>query len=481
MFYPEKFKNLRISKKITQQELAIALGMKRLSIIRWEKKQTTPSECDIRTAALYMDISVSEISDLKDFKHLKKSYATNIAELNTLLQKIDSDIPQSVKKMFHDLKKMLLSKDEQLTLYRREKNKTDFIMQNLPFIIYTKNSEDLRYKYVNDAFLTLLPITESQSSVIGNISSYFFGLKDYEQVLSLEKKVIYQKHMQKEILPIPGSNGKRTGEFNIVPILEGGKVTEICCTVQDVTDEYKEEKARLELEKAVNKLNDFVWIAYRDNPKNIAENPKFTFISDSCYNHWGIEKGPLIRGERKLFIHVHPEDKEEVEKWYYSTSYPKKKEFRFLINNKVKYALMQSFNDGNIFWGTMTDITEIRLLEKKRLALENAVNRLNVLIWIGYRENPEKLDDPIEYSYISDSCEKYWGIPKEPLLKGEKILSSYIHPDDQRRMKQWYASYEPGKAECRVLINGKIKNISLQIFREGKIVWGIVADISKNY
>ena len=300
-----------------------------------------------------------------------------------------------------------------------------------------------------------------------------------KRFLCFEKKVILQKHREKQVLPIPGSSGRKIGVFSVVPVIEKGKVSEICCTVQDITDEYAEEKARLELEKAVNKLNDFIWIGHRKNPSNLVEPIQFTYISDSFITHWGLEKEQLLSGERKLFTYVHPEDKEDVEKWYYSSSYPKKKEFRFLIKNEVKYALMQAFNEGDLFWGTMTDITERTLLEKKRLALESAVNHLNVLIWVGYRDNPEDLSAPITYSYISDSCETYWKIPKAPLFRGEKILSDYIYPQDQGAVHKWYSSVNPGKTECRALINKQVKDISLQVFKKDKIVWGIVADIGQ--
>ena len=92
-----------------------------------------------------MDISVSDISDLKDFEHINKSFSINMAELNGVL-KANESVPPSIRKKFNDLKTLLFSLNDQLTVYRREKNSTDFLIQNLPFIIYTKNASDFKYK-----------------------------------------------------------------------------------------------------------------------------------------------------------------------------------------------------------------------------------------------------------------------------------------------------------------------------------------------
>ena len=65
MFYADKFKLIRKSKKIALNDIATAMEKHRKTIWAWETGVSTPSPIEIKALAKLLDINVEKISDAK--------------------------------------------------------------------------------------------------------------------------------------------------------------------------------------------------------------------------------------------------------------------------------------------------------------------------------------------------------------------------------------------------------------------------------
>ncbi|MEG2117265.1 MAG: helix-turn-helix transcriptional regulator, partial [Clostridia bacterium] len=63
----KKIKELRIERGVSQNTLAVALGVDRRSIINWEQGINEPKAFYIAKLAVYFDVSSDYLLGLKDF------------------------------------------------------------------------------------------------------------------------------------------------------------------------------------------------------------------------------------------------------------------------------------------------------------------------------------------------------------------------------------------------------------------------------
>ena len=74
IFYPDKLYEIRTKAKITQDQLAKAVGVSRTTFNKWENSVTAPKEKYINSIALFLKIDRASISNLpSNDKDLLKS------------------------------------------------------------------------------------------------------------------------------------------------------------------------------------------------------------------------------------------------------------------------------------------------------------------------------------------------------------------------------------------------------------------------
>ena len=468
-FYKDRFREFRKNKKISQADIGKAIQKSRNTIINWERGTHTPSSSDIREIAVYMDIALDEISDLQEIKKSKRSpiaFNDNMTiEIEELFNK--NVIPQSLVKKFSDLKNMLIDTNAQNTRLRRRLERHDFLLQNLPFMIYTKRGDDLKYKFVNDAFLVLIGQNISKEEVIGSGSLSFFGRHDCMPILELEQRVVNDKEKITGMpVTIPGTRGERVGLLNIIPIIEGSNVSEIICSIKDITDSYKDEKARKEMEAAVNNLNQLIWIGYRNNPNDLSEPITYTYINDSCENYWNIPRKPLFKGEYTFFKYIHPDDKEIFDKWHFS-SYPKKIECRVIIDGILRYISVHAYNDGSIFWGIVNDITDSSIKIKSFAHNEIILKYFDLVtdaIWLVESTLDNK---SMETVYVNKAREELYELSGEEMKINSLFWINAMHPDDRIRISEEFYNHTSGVIEQKyrlLMPDGTVKYIEESIY-----------------
>ena len=142
MLYKQKLKLIRKSKKVTQEELGRVLGKTGDIIGYWEQGKRNPGESDIRMMSTYLNIPVQEISDLSEFQKLKKSKSSDfmdmkLKELDSLLEEY-GDLPANIAYKISDLKDSIITYKSNNSRLRNRINKYDTMIQNIPFIPYSK-------------------------------------------------------------------------------------------------------------------------------------------------------------------------------------------------------------------------------------------------------------------------------------------------------------------------------------------------------
>lgn len=109
MGFAEKLKELRSQQKISQEELAKAIGVSRSTIAGYETKSREPDLSTLVKIATYFNVSVDYLIDSSEDAYLKLKL-TN--EEKKLLQNVSSLTPNQLAKLNEFLESLKEDKDE---------------------------------------------------------------------------------------------------------------------------------------------------------------------------------------------------------------------------------------------------------------------------------------------------------------------------------------------------------------------------------
>jgi len=98
--FPQRLKSLRLSKKLSQQDMADLLGITRQAYGRYESGQSEPDIENLRKLAKFFDVSIDYLLDGQEYKKVV------VAGEEILLSEKEYRTFQEMKKysiLFHDL------------------------------------------------------------------------------------------------------------------------------------------------------------------------------------------------------------------------------------------------------------------------------------------------------------------------------------------------------------------------------------------
>ncbi|MEK4951914.1 helix-turn-helix transcriptional regulator [Bacillus sp. FSL W8-1127] len=98
--FPQRLKSLRLSKKLSQQDMANLLGITRQAYGRYESGQSEPDIENLRKLAKFFDVSIDYLLDGQEYKKVV------VAGEEILLSEKEYRTFQEMKKysiLFHDL------------------------------------------------------------------------------------------------------------------------------------------------------------------------------------------------------------------------------------------------------------------------------------------------------------------------------------------------------------------------------------------
>ena len=447
MFYPEKLRKIRKAKKVTQGDIAKALGKSKVIVSFWEQGRRNPGNSDIYMIAKYLDINVQEISDLQNMRTVSKSSASEVIDMN--IRELDNligdygKLPENTLYKIQDLKTTLINYSNLNTRLKKALTRYNALIDNLFTIIYSKDTQ-LRYTYVNDTFLAMVSVEHSKERILGTHSYIYFGEDDIREIIQLEKKAILSKEKIVDAhVTIPGSHGRKIGLLNITPIIENNSVKEIICSLRDVTEKYRNEKLRKELEIAINNLDQLVWIAH---PRAHFSNGELDYTFINCNNRqlWAELLQDIISLQKIEF--VYPEDREIFISRTNDLQNHQNFEYRIMFDNQVQWIREVVYKKDNIYYGTISNITKLKLDETARNILYSTLNMTVEGLWIKQKKPVEK------FFYLNKAIEKIWGLNLNDFYQDPTLWLKRMHPDDiTKESDSYHKSEYPIKRTFRII------------------------------
>jgi PAS domain S-box-containing protein len=124
---------------------------------------------------------------------------------------------------------------------------------------------------------------------------------------------------------------------------------------------------------------------------------------------------------------------------------------------------------------TINDITVLSEAIEKQELLKKIINNIEDVVWI-------KAFNPVRYIFISNGCEKLFGIPHHELMSNPNSILKVIHPDDiigKCSYEDGRLYFKPGVYKARYIkTDGSIQVIESKIYETinktgNKILYGI--------
>ena len=308
MFYKDKFKKIRKSRKITQQAMSRLIGKSLKTLQRWEHGITEPSEYSINMLANVLSIPVNEISSLEENEHLHPLYYDHLSALDKTTIDFSTKTESEKQKIFIDLQRKVELQEWNIQQIKRKMNEYNDIMNMLDCIIYKKD-RNLRYNYVNQKFLAYFNIPDPKLVIGGRNSDIWHKHNVWNELVELEQKVINEKvAVLKEVVPIPKALGAEgVGITTIKPIFDNkNNVMEVSVSVFDMTAEYANQELLEFIGTHIDVMADGV--AITDNESN-----KYLYLNRAVSGICGYPLDLLYRKGHEFWREniVYPEDKNE--------------------------------------------------------------------------------------------------------------------------------------------------------------------------
>jgi transcriptional regulator with XRE-family HTH domain len=140
-FNKENFRIIRKKKKISLKKITAQIGKSYRTLLAWEKGERNPGESDVRVLAQLLNISISEISDLKDFT------ITNFPDYHYSSDALEQRHREFCEKFSIENQNNLHLKNElelvtaEVKILKKINNRQKGIIDSLHKFIYTKEEE----------------------------------------------------------------------------------------------------------------------------------------------------------------------------------------------------------------------------------------------------------------------------------------------------------------------------------------------------
>jgi len=257
------------------------------------------------------------------------------------------------------------------------------------------------------------------------------------------------------------------------------EVKEVICSIKDITEIAVANRKREQLETAVNKLKEAVWI------KSFADKEQYIFMGKACER---------ITGTTQDYFYKNPDVwksiilKEDIKllKFDKDTGFISEGSYIVRIRNKdnnIRYISIRVFRTKDnhnqpLYYGIDRDITDEYLENKQLESLNRAINSSEQFIFTGKLNS----DNYFILDYISNNIEKITYTSTKEARDDYKNFAKYVYHIDKRKFEKYLIdTICPKSLEYRVTDKktGKIKWLR-SIVNEptpGKY-FGIILDIT---
>ncbi len=427
IFKKKEFRSIRKSKKLKITDLAREAGIHRVTLSNWESGKRIPSEQKVRLLARILKISVSKISNLEDeYQRSDKSLTEMWKSWHAFVELEKSSFDSCIK---------------QLQNYYREYKNSSILFNSLISVIndifYVKDT-DQKYITVNSAFLNNVGL-DINFNTLGKDDTNFFSLNESKINTEEDTEVL---HLGKEIIRegyIPGSRKKKWGIIKKTPIFDiNNRIAGLIGTFIDISERNEREKERSLLHSVINNSDEMFWIGTLN--KKYDNMIDYIFISDAVNKIFGVSKEDF--NDLNWEKHLHKDFKHlfDIPIGRINTNkFPLEYEYKFIQSNgKIKQLYEKIFRNGDMFFGTVRDVT---VLNEKQLLNEMLISGINktldYYVWIidcsGKKQKiipsgtEQKIPDIYGYSI------------EEFSMQQSDFIEDIVLPEDIDKLKQMFS------------------------------------------
>ncbi len=487
-FYHKEFKAIKKEKKIRTNYIAGQMGVTTKTIWSWENAHSVPILRDIKLLSQILEVNTSQISDYKEITEisdiLRSSKNQLLLENIKHIDKALNNIKHLAEfETFNDLKSRYIEYRLENRILKNRADKFEGIVNSLSPLVYIKNS-NRQFKFVNNSYIRHTGIIREE--IINFNNSDIFGLKEIHEIAEYEKVAFEQKEkISNKKITIPRSG--RIGLLSIVPNYDkNNKVIEIVCSIKDITDISTANKRREQLETAVNKLSETIWI------KSLAEKEKYIFMGGGCEKISGIPQDDFYKtpeGWKTLVL------KEDLKLFKYDkdTNFISEGEYLVRIRNtkkEVRYVSVKVFRtkdaDGNpLYYGIDKDVTEDYENNIINTTMVKALEKSSMSFWLGtFTEGKEKISKNLKYTKVTKNLENIHCVNLDLLNADCRNWLNSVYSKDINKVNKFIFSTGITNSKSivyRVVMeDNSLKWVSSTIYKLAEdIYFGTIVDITK--
>ncbi|MCP4180969.1 MAG: PAS domain-containing protein [bacterium] len=468
-------------------DFAKEIGISRSTIYSWKENKRTPPDSLIRRIADFLNINVSEISDLKNItKDTTLKDASEVFNIYGSKSEIDKNIAINNKII------------ESLQNSNNKLSEINIIIKalftSIESLIYVKDNS-LNYLIANNKFKENLGL--KKHFIISGMNDYqLFSKNEADEIILKDKEVIRTlKYQVNYKCKIPGSRYKKSAYESRYPILDRqNNFLGIIGTYHDTTELDRQTSIAEKRGVLIEIGEDGFWSGRYDNNEGCIIyddiNKAVAQIFDVSYDSIKINSKSLQQRMSENTIKM-------LRAWLSKSKKIKHgkigyKEYQIICSkNQIKWIRDTRSKKGETYFGTITDITKEKFLEieqKRQNKLNEIHKRINdnknYVMWYGKLERKSGI---IKHEYVNNALESIYGISKEEFLSDITVtLRDQIYKEDHDLANNFIDESKKTDQPCKCVyriehkITGEIKWILDTRHKVGDIFSGEIFDITEN-
>ena len=421
-FYKEKVSELLSVKLVSMNRLATLIGVSQTAVSTWIKGSAKPRERNIVLMAKALNVSVSEISDMKDIEDIYSEVSGYFQGWGASLTKSKIELEDPC---FRAMKEIDCIKQEQ----HRLRTVISAFMSTMQSMIYVKNYYG-EYIVANESYLKAVGISLDKK-IVGkkdtDIMSYQNALKNDIQDMSI---VNTGKPIINKIVKVPFLNKKiKRCIMTKVPLrVNEQNIAGVVASFTDVTGEYELHKKEIMLREAINRTKTAIGI----NGLDTSLNRKLIYMNDAMCKIFGYSKEELGKDLLCWKKNVVVNDFKKVDEFLNSTAIEEKRiSFRYndRVSGNIKHIFFRSsgIEGSNLRYCSCFDETEKVMKEQERgilltgfKLLAGLVDKTNTAVFVG--EYQERTMNLVEYVYRNKKSYEFFG---DDIIWGDCIVQEH--------------------------------------------------------
>ena len=405
-FYKEKTERFLKENNITMYRLARRMGISNSTVSAWFRGMRFPRERNIVLMAKALDISVTEISDMKEVHDISAEVSGYFQGWGSSLNKSNLEIDDPCIRAIKEIENI---KSEQYRL----RTVTRTFMSTMQSMLYVKNFHG-KYILANESFLKAIGL-DININVIGKTDKDFMSQKvalinDTQDISIINTgKPLISKSLK---FPFPNSKIKWC-VMTKVPLRDNNQnIVGLVASFTDITVEHHLRKQDKILNEAIKQSNAAIGVTSINSGKR-----KLVYVNDSMLNLIGCSREELKKDFSCWYKNVKEENVPQFEE-YLANNKQERRGITFGYNNpmtgKLIFIRVKSLRgkDSNYMYTCFYDETEKikQEKEKEKLAvgfrlLGSFIDEAKFALFVGeYKKNTLDL---VEYTYRNKKSYNY--------------------------------------------------------------------------